>query len=223
MSIASHLSSLDLAFSSVRSNGLFVMGAFHPTANDNTPIGTKTLVLLGPKEPDFWKTVCTAPEFKDDLPNPLDRWSVRVIGDMARQVDGTALFPFDGPPYSPFAQWALRSGRSWQSPIGLLVHDVAGLFASFRGAIALSKTIDLPEKKASPCDDCDETPCLTACPAEALTGDGYDLTSCHSYLDTLPGQACMTLGCAVRRACPVSQTFGRLPVQSEFHMRAFHT
>ena len=32
---------------------------------------------------------------------------------------------------------------------------------------------------------------------------------------------CMSKGCAVRRACPVSQSYGRMEDQSAFHMRAF--
>jgi epoxyqueuosine reductase len=94
---------------------------------------------------------------------------------------------------------------------------------SFRGALALKLRIDLPETpEAAPCATC-KAPCLTACPVGALSAMGYDAPSCHAFLDTGPGTECMDKGCAVRRACPLSGTYGRLTEQSAYHMRRFHT
>ena len=73
-----------------------------------------------------------------------------------------------------------------------------------------------------PCDVCLGKPCLTACPVGALDGQGYDLAACHRFLDTDAGCDCMAMGCAVRRACPISQRFARNPAQSAYHMTAFH-
>jgi hypothetical protein len=96
-----------------------------------------------------------------------------------------------------------------------------GLFASWRGALALAEA--LPADPApSPCLTCAGKPCLTACPPVALTARGYDLPACHGFLDTTPGRDCMESGCAVRRACPVSSRYGRLAAQSAHHMRSFH-
>ncbi len=200
---------------------LMVMGGFHATLEDRLPDGTRTLVLLGPAEPGFWTHLMGSPEYRDGAPDPVDRWSLRVIGDMADALQATALFPFGGPPWHPFYQWALRSGRSWASPVGLLVHDRAGLFASYRGALLLDRRIDLPPAGPRPCDDC-PAPCLTACPVAALTEAGYDVPRCHAFLDSPDGASCMNEGCAVRRACPISRAYGRLPEQSAYHMRQFH-
>jgi hypothetical protein len=63
---------------------------------------------------------------------------------MACDLGAKALFPFTGPPWHPFIAWARRSGRAWESPVGFLVHDRAGLMVSYRGALALSHRIDLP-------------------------------------------------------------------------------
>src|SRR5690606_32793914 len=131
-----------------------------------------------------------------------------------RSLDGTAYFPFGGPPHRPFIAWARRSGRAHPSPVTLLVHDTMGLMVSYRGAIGLRYRLRLPAPAANPCDDCIPRPCLTACPPAALTGGGYDLDACHGFLDRPEGQDCMATGCAVRRACPVSQAYARLPEQS---------
>ena len=191
-------------------------------ARPEDQIGRGTLVLLGPAEPGFWAHVTAEPEFKDGSPDPMDRWSRRVVAQIARRVGGTALFPF-GTPVRPFVSWALRSGRAWQSPVMLLVHDAAGLMVSYRGAVLLPEVSHAHSSPEKPCDTCQDQPCLTACPARALTSNGYNLDACHAYLDTEAGRANLLKGCAVRRACPVSQNYGRSEDQSAFHMKHFHT
>jgi len=187
--------------------------------------GTRTLLLLGPAEPGFWAHLTAQPEWTqsqdEGQPDPVDRWSRRVIGQLACDLGAKALFPFGGPPYHPFYQWALRTGRVWESPVRLLVHAEQGLMVSFRGALALKESLDLPHPALRPCDTC-PAPCLTACPAGALTETGYDVPGCHAFLDRPEGKDCMTGGCLVRRACPVTQAYARLPEQSAYHMRQFH-
>lgn len=200
---------------------LNILGGFHPSADDGTPHGCQTLLLLGPDEPKFWPAFTGAAEYNDGTPDPLDRWSTRVVGALAQELRASALFPFGGAPYHPFYSWALRSGRIHASPINFLVHDTAGLFVSFRAALCLSDKIQLPDTPSKPCTTCTDKPCETACPVGALTQTGYDVVACKGYLDTGPGADCINNGCAVRRACPVSQGFGRIPAQSAFHMRAF--
>jgi ferredoxin len=198
---------------------LSVLGGFHPETDDNTPDGTGTLILLGPDEPRFWPALKKSPEWA--RPDPVDRWSSRVIGSWAAKIGARALFPFGGPPYLPFFTWATRTGRIHASPINLLVHDRAGLFVSFRGALALPERIALPPAPPNPCDSCAERPCLSSCPVGALTPAGYDVPECKAHIAGADSAACMANGCAARRSCPVAHTFGRLPEQSAHHMRSF--
>lgn len=200
---------------------LTILGGFHPGPDDRLPQNTGTLLMLGPDEPAFWPAFKQSPEWRDHGADPMDRWSQRVIGDWAKDLDATALFPFGGPPYHPFYSWALRTRRIHASPVQFLVHDQAGLFVSFRGALALRDTIPLPEPPAAPCDTCAGRPCASACPIGALTPAGYDVPACKTYLGTAEGAQSLTTGCGVRRACPVSRSFGRLPEQSAYHMRQF--
>jgi hypothetical protein len=200
---------------------LAVMGGFHPGLDDGAPQGTQTLLMVGPAEPGFWAHLTAQPEWQDSAPDPVDRWSRRVIGRLACDLGAKAVFPFGGPPYAPFQRWAKATGRAWESPVRLLVHDLAGLMVSYRGALALKDRLDLPPVGARPCDAC-AAPCLTACPAGALTGAGYDVPACHAFLDRPQGQDCLSGGCHVRRACPLSQSYGRVAEQSAYHMRQFH-
>jgi epoxyqueuosine reductase len=105
----------------------------------------------------------------------------------------------------------------------MLIHDEAGLMISLRGAMRFAGEHAVPPEGAvNPCATCEERPCTTACPVGALSADApYDVPTCKTHITSPAGEACMTGGCLVRRACPVSRSFGRDPEQSAFHMRAF--
>lgn len=194
---------------------LDVFGLLHPAAGE-------TVLLLGPHEPGFWAVFTASPEYSDGAPDPLDRWSKRVIGQLALDWGGQAVFPSDGPPYPPFITWAVASGRSWPSPVGMLVHDRAGLMGSYRGAVTLRRHVQPPPTTGAPCDTCQTQPCRSACPVNALTGAQYDVARCKGHLSSPAGAECLSQGCAARRACPLSASYGRLAAQSAFHMKAFH-
>ncbi|WP_342745306.1 ferredoxin [Puniceibacterium sediminis] len=178
--------------------------------------------MFGPDEPRFWQVFSQSPEHGDGDLDPLDRWSKRVIGALARLWHGQAIFPSDGPPYPPFLRWAQATGRCWPSPTGLLVHDKTGLMVSFRGAIALPDQLELPFAPPAPCPDCTARPCETACPVGALAADRpYDVNACRTHVMSAAGVDCRRNGCLTRRACPVSRQQDRNPAQAAFHMAAF--
>lgn len=195
-------------------HGLFVM------AECPDPESNSTIVLIG-ADATFWGIFTTSPEYQNNVPNLVDTWSKRII---TRLADGRpTVYPSDGLPYAPFIQWALGSDQFFQSPVGMMVHQKAGLMISIRGAIKLTQPYAAPTLSAlSPCATCVERPCLTACPVGALGQDtAYDVPACKGYLNSAEGTDCMTQGCAVRRACPVSQRFDRPAAQSAYHMSVF--
>jgi len=182
----------------------------------------RALLLIGPQGGARWWSIVTASaEGQDGAPDPLDRWSLRILTAVAARFGGTAFFPSDGPPYPPFFRWALESDALWQSPVGMLVHADQGLWASFRGALALPFPVALPAR-ANPCIPCATRPCTRACPVGALSPRAYDVPRCHAYLETPPGRDCLSRGCAARRACPAGESHARLETQSAYHMSRFH-
>jgi ferredoxin len=204
----------------LKTQNLTILGGFYPTANDGTPPNCKTLILLGPREPNFWKAFKNSPEYQKDQTNPLDKWSRRVIINIASSLNAIPLFPFGKAPYLPFYKWAIKTHRSHESPIKLLVHDKAGLFVSFRGALSFDKKIKLPKPPPNPCKKC-SAPCLNACPVSAFASNNYHSELCKTHILGKDSKNCVTSGCAARRICPISKSFPRLSEQSAFHMSAF--
>ena len=191
-------------------NGLQVLGH----------VAAKHLILLGPAG-NFWKIFTQSSEYLDEEPDPIDRWSTRVISALADQFEAEPFFPFGGPPYAPFLDWALQSGQARSSPVGMLIHDQLGLMVSYRGALKFKANVDHPSATSeNPCLTCIDQPCLSACPVDALTKDGYDTDRCAAYIREKGDQGCMN-GCLVRLACPYSAGAERDPAQSRFHMEAF--
>ena len=209
------------ALAALAAEGLVALAAAAPDP-EFCPPETSALVLIGPEGgAGWWSRLTASPEWQDAAPDPVDRWSKRVLGGLAARFGGRALFPSDGPPWPPFFRWSLDSGHLWQSPVGMLVHADQGLWVSFRGALALPFEVPLPPAR-NPCPTCAGQPCRKACPVGALSATAYDVPRCHAFLDTPAGKDCLNGGCLARRACPAGVTHARLPQQSAYHMSRFH-
>jgi hypothetical protein len=177
--------------------GLALRGGFHPSPEDEVPPlpGGRlagTLLLLGWTGPIQWPHFAASPEHADGRPDPLDRWSRRVIGGLAEEFGGHALFPFGGPPHLPFQRWAMQAEPVHPSPLLVLIHPDWGLWHAWRGALAFAERLPLPPPngRPSPCAACAGRPCLG--PAD------FDVA---------------------RRACPIGTPYG--DVQAAFHIAAF--
>ena len=201
--------------------GLAVVGAFHPQTGDGAPEGIGTICLLGAGQGRMWQAFSGSPEAVDGQPDPLDRWSRRVIGNLAADLDAVALFPFGGPPYQPFQRWAARGEGAVPSPVAMQVTHARGLWASYRGALGFREPIALAGRDdANPCPAC-PAPCLTACPVDAFAGGAYDVPRCLAHITSPAGAACREGGCLVRHACPAGRDATPPAEQCRFHMDAF--
>lgn len=220
---------MDLASieSALRSVGLISRGGFHPEPQDGVPPlpgarAVATVVLAGNVGNSMWEPFQRAKTHADNT-DPLNSWTREVLTSVARACGAHALFPFEGPPYLPFQQWAQRAEPVAPSPIGLLIHPDYGLWHAYRGALAFAESIDLPPlvPRPRPCETCATRPCLSTCPVEALAPGRYDLRSCGKHIGSEAGSDCMQGGCLARRACPVGRSFMYPPQQMRFHMEAF--
>jgi hypothetical protein len=183
----------------------------------------RTIVLAGMVGRDGWEAFAASPEGSDGLADPLDRWSQRLIESLAAELGAKALFPFGGPPFLPFQQWAQRAEPVHFSPIGLLIHPYYGLWHAYRGAIGFPEefAVPWPALAPSPCETCSGRWCLKTCPVGAFSEAGYDVAACAGHLRSAAGGDCMDFGCRARRACPVGADHAYGPEQASFLMRAF--
>jgi hypothetical protein len=216
---------LDCILAAVVRTGLVPRGAFR--LEEGEPQGAladvRTIVLAGMAGRDGWAAFAASPEAADGLDHPLDRWSRRVIEGLAGELDARAFFPFGGPPFLPFQQWARRAEPVHPSPIGVLIHPRYGLWHSYRGALGLGEALAVPELEAtpSPCDSCSGRWCLKTCPVGAFSAAGYDVAACGGHVASAAGADCLGSGCGARRACPVGLEHAYGPEQADFLMRAF--
>lgn len=209
----------------VRESGLLARGGFHPGPDDGVPGAPGTLLLVGNAGGGMWAAFSKERDAYALAENPLDDWVRDRLGAVAQKLGARTVFPFGGPPYHPFQQWAQRAEPVYPSPLGVLIHPEFGLWHAYRGALLFDDVIDLPSapQPPSPCDSCEGKPCLSTCPVEAFRGDGYDVPSCVAHIETEAGADCLGHGCRARRACPVGQDYAYAPVQAEHHMKAFRS
>ncbi len=212
-------------------HGLRLRGGFHPVPRTDAALlaarpDAGTVLLVGNAGSEMWRRSGAA-ILATGAPHALDRWTRAVIAPIADAHAGTALFPFDGPPYWPFQRWAERAEGVRSSPLGIQIHPEFGLWHAYRAAILLRETLDLPapQWQPHPCDTCAGRPCLSACPVGAFTPAGYEVDHCvdHVISVTQDDRACFRRGCLARIACPVGAAWRYEPDHAAFHMRAFVT
>ena len=182
------------------------------------------IVLAGNAGSGMWEAFTNSPEGTDGLPHPMDRWSTRIGGEIAAELGSAVVFPFEGPPYPPFLDWAGKSGAAFPSPISMFIHQEYGLWHAYRFALLLQEALPgFPPalKGVSPCLSCETQPCLSACPVDAFTAGKYRVKDCVAYLAADTNSDCREQGCSARKACPEAKEFHYLPAHARFHMNAF--
>ena len=194
--------------------GLMSFGWF----SDNGQAG----LLMGNVGSGLWPAFSTSPEYDDAQPDPLNRWTRRIVDPVANAVDAEVRYPF-GEQLWPFQRYARAATGMKQSPLGLLIHPQFGLWTAFRAVLIFDYSID-PKTIVTtdhPCDDCVEKPCLNICPVGAFSGKGYDYPSCRAHIASSQGRMCLEFGCRARVACPVGEHHAYDADHQAFHMQAF--
>lgn len=164
-------------------HGLTVLGL---TRQDDA-----TVVLIG-TGPKFWPLFKESAEYFDEISDPIDRWSTRILPIIQTELNAIGVvYPFGSPPYRPFVRWLLESGEAVRSPYGMLWHHRAGFWISVRGALLFNEPseINTPQiEYAGPSGE--------LCPASAMTPQSdYDVAACKAYLKTTAGGDCLGKGC----------------------------
>ncbi|MEC7988286.1 MAG: hypothetical protein VX278_24175 [Myxococcota bacterium] len=136
----------------------------------------------------------------DPTPNKNRRW-IRCAAEPELFLD--------------FRPLAHAAGLGFQSQMGLLIHPVYGLWIGLRAVLLTTEDLPLtPMEAASPCHNCDEKPCATACPAGAVKKGGWDVKICaqhHRKSRDCHGR------CHSRLACPIGLEHRHGALQHLYH------
>ena len=215
-------------------SGLVCFGGLEITATEcaqgsEALIGLKGL-LIGNVGKDMWHVFSKSNEFADGKLDPMNRWTKRILDEIASELGARVVYPFDEP-YWPFQRLAQKAAVSRSSPLGILIHPHYGLWHAFRGLFIfddahelssqINQLIPSSEDLIHPCETCSDKPCLTACPVGAFTGERLEVKTCFTHLDSGNDPDCMQSGCQARLACPIAKDHQYVDAQMKFHMKSY--
>lgn len=174
---------------------------------------TDMLYLLANGGAELWNHLPHPLSAED---HPIDQFSIEQI----KKIDPEARILF------PHPQWNIplqRIGRflnlSRPSLLGLDINDEYGLWFAFRGAFLSSLKLETKTRASfeSPCLSCQDRPCQSACPAQAVAADSpFLLKQCADY--RLSANSNCQDRCLARLACPYQKDKQYKMEQLNYHM-----
>ena len=192
---------------------------------DALSTGDQTDIAIGSAGQPFWNAVHRSPEWIEQHDDPIDRYTARQINRLLDADKGeAAIYPFD-PDAPNFVQlWSATFPKIAASRLGPMIHPDFGLWMAARAHVVLPDAhFEFDTAKTfSPCESCQDKPCLSACPVNAFSASKpYNHLACAAYLKTDP--ACFSGGCDARAACPFGQSWQLPEDQARYHQTRFRT
>lgn len=176
----------------------------------------RQLILLGHGGKAFWSALKNSPINTD---NPVDDFSI----DIVRQLFATKLsnhcfqIIYPGPPTVPLQTLGELAGWHNRSPFMVGINAQWGSWFAYRVAILADTQLDCTPTIAakSPCLTCSDKPCISSCPATAITAEHFDIRRCTDYR-SLQSSPCIDK-CISRISCPVKEEHRYSEEQINYH------
>ncbi len=166
----------------------------------------KRLVLTAHGGRSLWpKLQVNWPESKD----PVDTYSRSVMRRYVEEhlIGEESLLLYPTQDYLiPLQQLGTYVGWSHPSPVGVGIHADYGLWFAYRTAFLTTAELTPTEidLRPSPCLSCVDKPCLTACPAKALSANApIQLDPCLNH--RIAEESSCADRCLARMACPIGR------------------
>lgn len=173
----------------------------------------RQLLLLGSAGTPLWKHVSKTVDQKD---HPLDEYTIEAIDTLIGSGFAFKIV-YPGNHMAPLMQLGAAAGWHHGSPLGIGIHGTFGLWFAYRAVVLMDSEIPItaPLEEPSPCITCEDQDCVAACPATAVSPDGFDLNSCTTFrlIETSP---CADT-CLARLACPVAREYRYDADQIAYH------
>ena len=118
--------------------GFKALGVFTIEADDKVPVENGvSAVLIGNYGGEMFDRYASD---RDPLTQTMDEWTQHVIDPIAKGLNASALYPF-AKPFLPFQKWARRAKAGRQSPLGLNIHPVYGMWHGYRAFLIFDKEL----------------------------------------------------------------------------------
>jgi ferredoxin len=175
----------------------------------------RNLMLFGNGGTRLWQ--CMQKNQQDET-HLVDSFFIDCIDRVFADSDYKTVYP--GNHFLPLQGLGRLAGWHHDSTMGLGIHPVFGLWFAYRGAVLTNTefspyTTDSSAMPESPCDTCEREPCITACPARAVTTDRYQVRQCTDY--RLQAESSCQSRCISRQVCPLGKEHQYLPDQMKHH------
>lgn len=167
----------------------------------------------------YWQSMKQDPGVNVEEPDPVDNYTMRAAGSVFGN-DAIIVYPVNR--RIPLRALGKLAGWHHDSPLGLGIHPVFGLWFAYR-AVIMSRADFTPledefdGEAGSPCESCRDKPCITACPASAAIESGFEVQRCSDYRVELDSPC--QFRCISRLACPVGRAHRYVPDQMAYHYR----
>lgn len=179
--------------------------------------GYRQLHLFGHGGRLLWEQVQASPFAAGE--HPIDRFSEDAVRRyMEEAVPGcryTVIFPA-GKRLVPLRRLGELAGWHFDSPFRVGINNRWGSWFAYRVVVLADSNLPVTPKVPwrSPCDACDNKPCLAACPGAALVDGRLELDRCIDYR-LADGSRC-SRQCISRLACPAAPEHRYEPAQIDY-------
>ena len=162
-------------------------------------------------------------EVEPELQHPVDDYAIQMVREtmdsQPMKLEYQILYPLaDSTQVSVNLQaFGECAGWHFSSPMSLGVNSQWGTWFAYRALILVDSQFEvtLPAVLGNPCNSCTDTPCISACPVEAVTLKGLDTEACVGYRvgdDSACQQQCLS-----RMSCPAGQLHQYSEQQINYH------
>ncbi len=176
----------------------------------------------------FWRNMHRHPSPDSRSEHPLDEYSrtqiEAILQAQVPSMDYQFVYPCGPATTEDSAAGRLDlqtlgklAGWHHDSPLRLGIHTEFGSWFAYRAVLLCNSDFSptAAQTGAAPCDNCALKPCISHCPAGAVTDTGLDLDACTRYRSQ-PQSDCRTQ-CLARSACPVGAQHRYSPAQMNYH------
>ena len=175
-----------------------------------------TAILFAHGGPKIWSAMKSSGIGGTD---PMDTYSSHVAINYAETFlsgESKLLYPF-GETFD-LTQLGELAGWSFPSPLGINIHPTYGLWFAFRALLVVEQRLEpsIREEFNSPCDECLDRPCQSACPVGAVSDiNAFNLAKCVDF--RRQAQSPCAHRCLARLSCPVGSEHRYSKEQLNYH------